>query len=498
MRFSDLDGKRVGVWGLGRETRSLARQLTERLPRARLAVVVREDPTEPAPEPGWDRATIVGPEDAVDALSGCDVLVRSPGVSIYKPELRELSARGIATTTATALWVAERSGHNVIAITGTKGKSTTAAVLARLLSAAGVAHLAGNIGRPALDLLDIPDRDWVVLELSSYQIADLRRGPEVAAITNLYRDHLDWHRSEEAYRREKLRLFSLPGVLACAYPSNSADIAAAVAACRRRIAFGGGDGWHVIDGGIAHPDGTSVASRDLPLRGPHNALNLCAALAAIDAAELPRPRLPAALTGVAPLPHRLQTVLDRDGVEWVDDSISTTPESSLAAIDAFPGRPVVLIAGGHDRDQDYTELGRVAAERDVVLVVLPVTGSRLAKAAADGGLSHDRIVTADAMEDAVEAARLRAAPGSVVLLSPAAPSFNSYTNFEERGDHFASLAARTAEPGDRPGGVGGEERHQRGSDHLAERADPRDQQLAEALSIDADRDVAVPRPRTKS
>jgi len=443
MRFSDLDRKRIGVWGLGRETRSFARQLTEHLPSARLAVVVREDSTETVTGPYWDGAAIVGPQDAVAALSDCDVLVRSPGVSIHKPDLQELAARGIATTTATALWVAERGGHNVIAVTGTKGKSTTASLLAHLLSSERAAHLAGNIGSPALDLLDVPAGDWVVLELSSYQIADLRQGPEVAAITNLYREHIDWHRSEDAYRREKLRLFSLPGVAACAYPARFADIEAAVATCSRRIAYGNDAGWHLTSDGIAHGDETVLATSDLPFRGPHNALNLCAALAAIDAADLPRPQLPEALRGVVPLPHRLQTVLDRDGVEWIDDSISTAPESSLAAIAAFPERPVVLIAGGQDRDQDYTELGRTAAERDVVLITLPVTGSRLATAARGAGLSHDQILEADAMEDAVEAARRRAAPGAVVLLSPAAPSYNRYRNFEERGDHFASLAGRT-------------------------------------------------------
>jgi UDP-N-acetylmuramoyl-L-alanine---L-glutamate ligase len=443
MRFSDLDGRKVGVWGLGRETRSFARQLTERLPRARLTVVVREDPTETAADSGWDGAAIVCTEDAVTALSGCDVLVRSPAVSIHKRELRELTVRGVPTTTATALLIAERGGHNVIAVTGTKGKSTTAALLAHLLSTERPIHLAGNIGRPALDLLDVPAEEWVVLELSSYQIADLEQGPHVAAITNLYREHVDWHGSEDAYRREKLRLFSLPGVRACAYPPRFADIEAAAAACPRRIVFGDDAGWHLTDdGSIAHPDGFDLDRGDLPLRGPHNALNLCTALAAIDAAELPRPRLPEALAGVVPLPHRLETVLDRDGVEWVDDSISTTPESSVAAIAAFPDRPVVLIAGGHDRNQDYTELGRTAAERDVVLIALPVTGSRLASAAADAGLEHDQIITAGAMEDAVEAARRRATPGAVVLLSPAAPSFNSYRNFEERGDHFATLAGR--------------------------------------------------------
>ena len=144
---------------------------------------------------------------------------------------------------------------------------------------------------------------------------------------------------------------------------------------------------------------------------------------------------------MASLPHRLQTVLDRDGVEWVDDSISTTPESSVAAIAAFPERPVVLIAGGHDRNQDYTELGRTAAARDVMLVVLPVTGSRLAEAAVAAGLSKDRIVTAQAMEEAVEAARRRATPGAVVLLSPAAPSFSQFRDWKERSEAFAAAVA---------------------------------------------------------
>ena len=203
LRFSELDGANIGVWGAGREISSLAAQLARHLPRARIAVVALDS------DPGGDVCGTLGAPDAhlatgaeiVGALAGCELVVRSPGVSIYRPELCALRAAGIPVTTATALWLAEREGRGVIAVTGTKGKSTTAALLAHLARASGQAvALAGNIGVPALDLLDRPPTETAVVELSSYQIADLEIGPEVAVITNLFREHTDWHGSEEAYR----------------------------------------------------------------------------------------------------------------------------------------------------------------------------------------------------------------------------------------------------------------------------------------------------------
>ncbi len=154
MRFSELDGKTIGVWGVGRETRSLVSHLTERSPAARVAVLVREQGEETLPVAGL---RVVTAADAVSALSGCDVLVRSPGVSVYRDEVRELLRMGVPVTTGTALWIAERKGRRVIGVTGTKGKSTTATFAHYVADAGGHrVHLAGNIGRPALDLLDVP------------------------------------------------------------------------------------------------------------------------------------------------------------------------------------------------------------------------------------------------------------------------------------------------------------------------------------------------------
>jgi UDP-N-acetylmuramoylalanine--D-glutamate ligase len=439
MRFSELDGRTVAVWGLGRETRSFAAHLAARLPSSRLAVIVREDAGEDVPANG---ARVVSAERAVEAVAACDVLVRSPGVSIHKPALRALRDRGTAVTTATSLWLAERGGRRVIGVTGTKGKSTTATLIAHLITAgAGTAHLAGNIGIPALDLLDVPDSDWIVAELSSFQLADLAQGPEVAVITALFNEHVDWHGSAEAYRREKLRIAALPCVEACVYPEGQAEIEAAIGAGVRRCRFGGAQGWHVTETGIADGRGREIAIGSLPLRGRHNAENLCCALTALDAAGLPEPPLPEVLGDVRPLPHRLQTVHVAAGVEFVDDSISTTPESTMAAIDAFPDRPLVLIAGGHEREQDYAGLGALAARRRLELITMPVTGERLAEAATRAGLHGGHIHRAPDMASAVELARELAPPGAVVLLSPAAPSYNTYRNFEERGRHFAELVA---------------------------------------------------------
>jgi UDP-N-acetylmuramoylalanine--D-glutamate ligase len=177
----------------------------------------------------------------------------------------------------------------------------------------------------------------------------------------------------------------------------------------------------------------------------HNAQNVATAVAAIEAAGLAVPPIPEALAGLQSLPHRLQTVhTDAEGVEWVDDSISTTPESTIAAIEAFGDRTVVLLAGGSDREQDYGGLGTALAARTTGtrLILLPDTGPLIGAAAASHGFGQDRMSTAGDMREATQLARSLAEPGGVVLLSPAAPSFNQYADFEERGNDFAALALR--------------------------------------------------------
>jgi UDP-N-acetylmuramoylalanine--D-glutamate ligase len=443
VRFSELDGAKVGVWGAGREIRSFAGHLARRLPAARIAVAAFDEPPSediPAVLRARDVRVVTG-AGMVAALSECDLVVRSPGVSVHRPEMRSLTDAGIPVTTSTALWLAEREGRGVVGVTGTKGKSTTAALTCHLARAAGaVAHLAGNIGVPALDLLDRPPTDLAVVELSSYQIADLDTGPEVAVITNLFREHADWHGSEEAYRADKLRILALPGVRAAVYNARDPQLASPTRDLAGTIPYGVPDGWDVTPAGVTSAGELALAAGDLPLPGEHNALNLCGALAALEAIGLSPPPLPDALAGFSTLPHRLETVSEAGGVLWVDDSISTTPESTLAALSSFSDREVILIAGGQDRGQEHAELARVLAGRGATLIGVPSTGSRLLAAARTAGMPSDRAIETTDLEAAVALARERARPGTVVLLSPAAPSYDNYRDFEERGERFRSLA----------------------------------------------------------
>ncbi len=430
MRFSQLDGQAIVLWGLGRETRALRAELQRRLPGARIAAVI-------------DDQTPLN--DARDALAAADVLVRSPGVSIYKQLIQEALERGLPVTTPTGLWLAERGGERVIGVTGTKGKSTTATVLTQLLGTVTEVELAGNIGRPVIELLDLAhDHErWVVLELSSYQVSDLLVGPEVALITNLFREHTDWHGSEARYRADKLRLFTLPQVRAAVYPLGDPEVESLAGALPGAIPFDDPAGWHLdANGAVRRGSDVILTPEQIPLRGRHNAQNVAIALAALEAAQLPQPALPEALAGLRPLPHRLQTVHDKAGVEWVDDSISTTPDSTIAALEAFAGRSVVLIAGGQERLQEFERLGEVIATRvePTALVTLPDTGARLAAAARAHGHPEDRMSAAADMREATARALALAGSGAVVLLSPAAPSYNAYADFEERGADFAACA----------------------------------------------------------
>jgi UDP-N-acetylmuramoylalanine--D-glutamate ligase len=447
VRFSELDGAAVGVWGAGREISSFADQLARRLPSARI-LAAAFDSSPPEDVRGTLRAPdvqIVTGTEIVPALSACDVVVRSPGVSIYRPELRAVREEGTPVTTATSLWLAERGGERVMAVTGTKGKSTTAALAHHLASAAGcTSALAGNIGVPALDLLDSEPAQVTVLELSSYHIADLEIGPEVAVVTNLFREHTDWHGSERAYRADKLRLLDLPGVRAAVVNGRDAGLAAALVELPK--AAGVPRAWDVHDGGIALAGELVASAGELPLRGEHNALNLCGALAGLGALGV-KPPLPESLLGFQTLAHRLETVTEGDGVLWVNDSISTTPESTLAALMSFPGREIVLIAGGQDRGQDYGELGRAVAASAVTLIGVPSTGARLLEAARGAGAPEARALEASDLVEAVALARELAGGGAVVLLSPAAPSFDHYRDFEERGERFRLLARTGAMTG---------------------------------------------------
>lgn len=429
MRFSELEGRRVGVWGLGREGRAIASLVRERLPGTPL-VLVDEGA---AAEPG----VLADPA----ALLTCDVVVRSPGISRYRPEARRLAEAGVALTTGTNLWFAANPDALTIGVTGTKGKSTTSALIAHLAAARGLeVRLAGNIGRPLVDLLaeDPAGVDLWVLELSSFQASDLDASPRVGVLLNLYREHTDWHGTQDRYWADKLNLFAhrpdMRSVL------NAADPAVRERGARlpNPVWFRDPAGFDVGEDGVTRAGEPYAPRAGIALAGEHNLDNVCAALAALEAAGVAVEGLAPALAGFRPLAHRLEPVAERGGVLYVDDSIATIPEATVAAARALAPRPTVLLVGGRDRAQDYAPLARHLEGAGAVagLVAMPANGPEILAAVAGAGV---RAEMAAGLADAVARARAMAPPGGAVLLSPGAPTGDDFRDFAARGDAFRAL-----------------------------------------------------------
>ena len=442
MRLADLAGKRVAVWGHGREGSAALAALHARVPQLRPTLFCSDAEAErraidlAGSGPQVDVVT-AAPDGA--ALSAFDVVVKSPGISRYKPEVLIAEHAGTHFTSGTALWFAEHPEARVIAVTGTKGKSTVSALVAHLLRRLGRrVALAGNIGLPLLELLDPPvPPDWWVVELSSFQTRDAT-AVEVGVINNLYEEHLDWHGSRERYAADKLALAAAAKTLVVNARQN--ELAARLGAHPRRILFGGADGWRVADGTIARDAQRVFDLAQTPLPGPHNALNLCAALAAIDAAGEDAAAAAPAIATFRPLPHRLQTLGERAGVTWIDDSIATTPQATLEALASLAGRAVTVLVGGFDRGLDWHEFAeRMRSESAHAIVTMGANGARihalLGRTAAGLPLHAETDLAS-----AVRAARRLTPPGGVVLLSPGAPSFDQFADYAARGRAFAALA----------------------------------------------------------
>jgi UDP-N-acetylmuramoylalanine--D-glutamate ligase len=326
----------------------------------------------------------------------------------------------------------------VVCITGTKGKSTTAALTVHFLANLGYsARIGGNFGQPPWDpaLLDQPDY-WII-ETSSFQVPDLTIGPEVVAVTSLFPDHLDWHGDVEHYYNDKLSLCTKPGV-------RVALIDGADERLRDRAALlGTAVQWVTLDP-IA--DGWA---RGLQLPGIHNLRNAVMARAVLVALGIEEAndddRMGSAISDFTGLPSRCQSLGYFGGVEFVDDSLSTNVLPAQAALGAFPDRPVALLVGGHDRGIDYTPLAETTAERlsATLVVTMPDNGPRIGEAIRQRGGRQVEVVDAIDLDDAVNIAFRWSPAGGVVLLSPAAPSFGRFADYRERALAFAAAAARS-------------------------------------------------------
>jgi UDP-N-acetylmuramoylalanine--D-glutamate ligase len=450
VRLADLHGKSVAVWGTGREGRAAVTAIAPHQPSRLLAV---DDSANFLSVP-WEGelaalAPLAGGDHAFGALVAADVVVRSPGVPQTHPWRTELRSRGVTITGGSALWMAEHAGRTV-GVTGSKGKSTTSALISHLLAAVGRPNeFGGNIGVP---LLDLPAAELYVLELSSYQCADLTDSPRVAVVTSLFPEHLDAHGGEREYYRDKLNLLTYGPELIVV---NGCDerLAGELGNARDAsgwapVAVGGEDSRFRIDPDdqVYASDTRLFARSTLKLRGRHNGINLCIALAVLDGMGVDvvdtRGVLEKAVASFQGLPHRLAEIEDPSGLTFVDDTLATSPYSAMHAIDAYEGRPLTVLVGGTDRGLDYAPLREHLTGREITVIGLPDSGPRILAELA--GLPGVRTENAEDLPAAVRLARKLTPAGGVVLLSPAAPSYGRFRNFEHRSEVFAQAIRDSA------------------------------------------------------
>ena len=440
LSWSDLAGARVGVWGLGREGHANLRKL---LALGVEPVLVDDRPGGlTLPIPGG-RPVLATADGGLAALLRCDVVVKTPGLSRYRPEVVQLSAAGIPVAGGLGLWLAAADRRRVLCVTGTKGKSTTSSVTGHLLAGLGYRCLVGgNIGAVPYDPDNAGDFDYWVIEVSSYQATDLPVSPPVVAVTSLHPDHLDWHGGVEQYYRDKLSACSRPGAELTVANGDSALLRERAALLGPRVEW------------VSEHDDPGVEVSDwmepLGLPGRHNRRNALIARRCLVALGVPgaadTAALRAAAAGYQPLPSRLTPVGTVGGVTFVDDSLSTNVLPTLAALDAFPGRRIALIVGGHDRGINYAPLaaGVVARDAPTRVLTLPDSGPRIRvqiQAAAREATAREAtfagVTDCPDLGAAVKAGFDWAQPDGMVLLSPAAPSFGVFKDYRDRGEAFA-------------------------------------------------------------
>ena len=434
VQVQQVRDKRVTVAGLGRFGGGIAvaRWLVEQ--GARVLVTDRE-PADKLAESvakldGLPIEFRLGEEREAD-FAGADLVVASPAIPPSSPYLKAARDAGVIVTTEIKLFV-ERCPATIVGVTGTKGKSTTTAMLGEILKREFITHVGGNIGGSLLPTLPTIDKtDLVVLELSSFMLEYLgamRWSPHVAVVTFISADHLEWHGSTEAYLDAKRNIvrFQRPDDFLVVCQENAAAMSFAAESRAKAVPYG-------------------VAGRKpfrLLVPGRHNQLNAQGAFAAAQLLGIDWEAAQEAVRDFRGLPHRLQLVHESAaGVRFYNDSIATIPEAAVLALESFPPRRVIQIVGGYDKGLALTPLANALVERAKAALCIGATGRKLVEMIGQSGLTGAAdVYDCGDLGTAMKLARSIAAGGDVVLLSTGCASYDQFANFERRGEAFVKLA----------------------------------------------------------
>ncbi len=386
----------------------------------------------------------------LNGIDACDKIIYTP--TSY-PNLRKAFGDNkdfwAKATTTLHIFFEEAKTKNIIGVTGTKGKGTTATLIAKMLKAAGKkVHLGGNIGQSVLDLIgEVKDDDWVVLELSNFQLKDFAYSPHIAVCLMIAPEHMDWHPDMADYIEAKAQIFKhqKPDDIAIYFADNEYSTRIASYSPGRKIPYYRSPGAYVKDDVvvIGEPAREIIKTSQIKLLGEHNLQNVCAAVTAAWQITQDVGAIQKVLTSFSGLEHRLELVREVDGVKYYDDSFGTNPATAIVALRAFK-EPKVMILGGSDKGASFDELaGEVAHGNVRQAIVIGATAGKIAGALNQKG--YDKITTGlSTMPKIVEAVRQAAQPGDVVLLSTGCASFGLFRDYKDRGNQFKAAVRELA------------------------------------------------------
>ncbi|MBQ8636726.1 MAG: UDP-N-acetylmuramoyl-L-alanine--D-glutamate ligase [Clostridia bacterium] len=381
-------------------------------------------------------------EGYLDEISE-DIIFKTPGMRYDHPALLKARDKGAWITSEMEVFFDVCPGK-IIAVTGSDGKTTTTTLINKFLSGAGYkTRLGGNIGRPLIgELEDIKDDEWIVLELSSFQLHTMKKSPNIAVITNITPNHLDWHTDYNEYidaKKNIMRYQSEQDIVVL--NSNNEETKKLITDANGKVktfsAYRDAD-FHIKDGYIFHGDEKLLDISEIKIPGMHNVENYMTAIAAVY--ELvPKSVYSEVAKTFGGVEHRIELVRTIDGVKYYNSSIDSSPNRSVNTLRVF-GNNVVMIAGGKDKGIPYDEIGPSIAEHVKSLVLIGMTSDKIEAAVrnADGG-EKVKILRATTYPEAVKLAKGEAQSGDVVILSPASTSFDMFNNFEERGNLFKEI-----------------------------------------------------------
>jgi UDP-N-acetylmuramoylalanine--D-glutamate ligase len=461
MDIRDLENKMVAVLGFGQEGRAT----TEYLLKHGIKPVLFDQ----KPWHEWDAETqeyikslginfIFGP-DFLKELAGFDVAFRSPGI----PWSKVKGQRSKVQITSQTKWFFEHCPCKIIGVTGTKGKGTTATLISKILQLQAQSlkakfqiHLVGNIGETQpFEVLDNLKRDdWVIYELSSFQLQDLTQSPHIGVVLMTTSEHLDYHKDTQEYREAKTPIVKYQ--TAQDFAIVNADFEASVAIGKQ----GSGNKYYfsrkkqtapgafVHDEFVVFVNSSEMETKvlqvsDLKLKGAHNLENVCAAVVAAVCAGCSFEAIKSATLTFTGLKHRLEFVAEKQGIKFYNDSFSTTPETAIAAIKSFT-EPEVIIVGGSSKNSDFTELGKTIADAKNIKAIIFIgpEEQRIQQAVESHSVFKGKMFTgAQSMQEIFDQVKSIATSGDIVLLSPACASFGMFKNYKERGEQFKNFAA---------------------------------------------------------